>query len=367
VKHLSAILFPGTIRQKSLMLREKLMTFHDQPRSPLLRLLVITEPNAPADWFTRTLNPTYDVADGVLGLRSVMVNLYFVRIPGGENRWVLIDAGLPISGPAIRQTIDRELGGKPPEAILLTHGHFDHTGVLKTLADEWDVPVYAHTLELPFLNGTASYAPPDPWVGGSLALTSPMYPRGPVDVRDHLQPLPEDGLVPLLDDWRWVHTPGHSPGHVSFFRERDRTLIAGDAFVTTRQEHLSSVLAQTQILCGPPRYFTHDWGQAEESVKQLAALEPEVAATGHGKPMRGEELREQLNRLATEFSSQIPTGGRYAEEPVIYDEKGPEQVPAAKPIPRAAIAIGVGIAVAGVIGLAAAVAADEQTRRQRGD
>ena len=56
--------------------------------------------------------------------------------------------------------------GNRPAAILLTHGHFDHVGALKTLAEEWDVPVYAHTLELPYLTGRSSYPPPDPSVGG---------------------------------------------------------------------------------------------------------------------------------------------------------------------------------------------------------
>jgi glyoxylase-like metal-dependent hydrolase (beta-lactamase superfamily II) len=309
--------------------------------------------------FTRTLLPTFDVAPGVTGLRSMMVNVYFVSLADadGVGRWVLVDAGLPVSGHAIRSTAAKLFGdGMPPEAIFLTHGHFDHTGVLKTLAEEWDVPIYAHPMEFPYLNGGASYAPPDPWAGGGMAWSSPLYPRGPVDVKDRLRPFPADGTLPFLSQWQWIATPGHSPGHVSFYRDHDKTLIAGDAFVTTRQEYLSTVLAQTQIVCGPPMYFTHDWGLAEESVKTLAGIGIETAATGHGTPMRGEVLREQLNALAEDFRSQVPVGGRYADEPVVYDENGPEHVPAAKPIPRAAIAIGVGAAVLGVVGIAAAVA-----------
>ena len=310
--------------------------------------------------YTRNVGPQFDVAPGVVGLRSVMVNVYFVSLADadGVGKWVLIDAGLPISGQAIREAAAKSFGeGQPPEAIFLTHGHFDHTGVLKTLADEWAVPIYAHPMEHPYLTGRASYAPPDPWAGGSLAWTSVLYPRGPVDVSQRLQPFPVDGTLPLLSEWRWIATPGHSPGHVSFFRERDKTLIAGDAFVTTRQEYLSTVVAQTQLVCGPPMYFTHDWGAAEASVRTLAALEPETGATGHGTPMHGDALRGQLRTLAENFATQIPVGGRYADQPVVYDESGPEQVPAAKPIPPAAIAIGVGVAVLGFAGLAALTAA----------
>lgn len=330
----------------------------DAERSTVI--LMLTAPNAGrAVPFTRTIDPTFDVADGVVGLRSVMVNVFFVRLAGPDvgNRWVLVDAGLPISAHAIRSTAAKTFGeGAPPEAIILTHGHFDHTGVLKTLADEWDVPIYAHALEAPFLDGRAGYAPPDPWVGGALALTSPLYPRGPIDVRDRLRLLPADGSVPHLDEWCWVHTPGHSPGHVSFFRDRDRTLIVGDAFVTTRQEYLTSVLAQTQAVFGPPRYFTHDWGAAEQSVKMLAALEPEVAATGHGTQMRGEPLREQLDALASDFSREVPTDGRYARESVVYDENGPEHVPAAKPVPPLAYAVAVGVVIGGLLAAAAVIA-----------
>ena len=53
-----------------------------------------------------------------------------------------------------------------------------------------------------------------------------------------MQALPEDGSIPHLPDWEWIYTPGHSPGHVSFFREKDLTLIVGDAFVTVKQESL---------------------------------------------------------------------------------------------------------------------------------
>jgi glyoxylase-like metal-dependent hydrolase (beta-lactamase superfamily II) len=300
------------------------------------------------------------VTSDVVGLRSVMVNVYFISRPDGG--WVLVDAGLPISGPAIRATATKLFGDRRPDAILLTHGHFDHVGVLETLAAEWDVPVYAHPLEMPYLTGRSSYPPPDPWVGGGMSLTSPLYPRSPINLGRRAQHLPEDGSVPFLEEWRWVHTPGHSPGHVSFFRERDRVLIAGDAFVTTKQESLISVLAQTQHVFGPPQYFTHNFDAAESSVKQLAALDPEIAATGHGTPMTGERLRNQLNELAADFRHlAVPTTGRYVDSPVVADEDGPRVVPAAKPIPPA---VYVAAAGAAALLMAAIIAATAKTNDQ---
>jgi glyoxylase-like metal-dependent hydrolase (beta-lactamase superfamily II) len=181
------------------------------------------------------------------------------------------------------------------------------------LAEKWNAPVLAHEQELPFLNGTTAYPPADPTVGGGLmAAMSPLYPRGPIDVGRYLQALPEDGAVPGLPTWRWIHTPGHSPGHVSFWREADRTLIAGDAFITTRQESAYSVVTQKPEMHGPPKYYTPDWENAHLSVERLAALEPEAVITGHGPAMHGPEMLSALKLLARDFERiAVPEHGRY--------------------------------------------------------
>jgi glyoxylase-like metal-dependent hydrolase (beta-lactamase superfamily II) len=206
--------------------------------------------------------------------------------PGSESgNWVLVDAGLSISAPAILKAVAEWAGPESrPKAIVLTHGHFDHVGSLKALAEMWDVPVYAHRLELPYLTGQSKYPPPDPLAGGGMvALSSPLYSRGPFNFGDRVRPLPGDGSVPGMPGWQWIHTPGHAPGHVSFFREVDRFLIAGDAFVTTKQESAYSALTGRPIAVhGPPAYFTPDWHAAKNSVRALAHLRPEFAATGHG-------------------------------------------------------------------------------------
>ena len=99
------------------------------------------------------------------------------------------------------------------------------------LARRWDAPIYAHPLELPYLTGRSAYPPPDPTVGGgALALLSPLFSPGPFDFRPRMHPLPDDGSVPGMPGWRWVHTPGHTPGHVAFWREEDGALIAGERF-----------------------------------------------------------------------------------------------------------------------------------------
>jgi glyoxylase-like metal-dependent hydrolase (beta-lactamase superfamily II) len=117
-----------------------------------------------------------------------------------------------------------------------------------------------------------------------------------------------------MKGFKWIHTPGHSPGHVSLFRESDKTLIAGDAFSTVKQEYLNKVLTQEQEISGPPRYLTTDWKSAKESVIKLTTLKPTVAVTGHGLPMSGELLTESLQKLVKNFDEIAkPDYGRFVQ------------------------------------------------------
>ena len=299
---------------------------------------------------------TIPVTPDVACLQDVIVNVIFVGYPG--DRWVLVDTGMPYTAAKIEQAAERRYGrGRRPEAIILTHAHFDHVGALRTLAETWDAPVYAHRLELPYITGLSSYPPPDPTVGGGfVARLSPLFPRGPWDIGPRARPLPDDGSVPGMPAWRQVLTPGHSPGHVSFFRDSDRTLIAGDAFVTTRQESVLAALTQAPRINCPPAYVTHDWPAARESVGRLAALNPDNAVTGHGFPVRGEGLRRGLRWLSDHFDDEMPRDGRYVRETARFDERGPTYVPPPVPDPfpklvaTAAVTVGVAAVVAAAMG-----------------
>lgn len=291
------------------------------------------------------------VAPDVACLRSAIVNLCLYGnpgVPGGS--WVLIDAGMPGSASRIIRAAEEWIGpGARLAAIVLTHGHFDHVGSLRPLMDRWDVPVYAHKLELPYLTGRSSYPPPDPTVGGgAMAALARFYPRGPIDLGDRVQALPADGSVPEMPGWRWIHTPGHTPGHVSLFRDSDRTLIVGDAFVTTKQESATAVLTQRPELHGPPAYYTPDWESARRSVERLAALEPLRVATGHGPPLEGREMLFGLHALARNFERiAVPSRGRYVGQPAVADETGVVSLPppVSDPLPRVLLGVGVGLLV----------------------
>jgi glyoxylase-like metal-dependent hydrolase (beta-lactamase superfamily II) len=283
-----------------------------------------------------------EAARDVAFMRCAMVNVAAV---GNRSRWVLIDAGLPGYGPAIRRAAEARFGaGAAPEAIVLTHGHFDHVGSIDDLLSAWNVPVYAHRLELPYLTGRSPYPPPDPLVGrGAMAILSRLYPRGPIDLGARVQALPTDG-VPGAPEWRWIHTPGHTPGHVSLFRDRDRTLLSADALITTKQESLVAVLTQRCELHGPPAYYTQDWDRARDSVRALARLAPELLVAGHGQPWGGSDMRRQLDALVRRFDEvERPRFGRYVKQPAIANESGVVMLP---PDPLPAVLAGAGAMIA---------------------
>lgn len=142
---------------------------------------------------------------------------------------------------------------------------------------------------------------------------APNFPHKSINVGHRAVALPLDGSTPGLPGWKWIHTPGHTEGHVSFFRESNRTLIVGDAF-TTKQESLASVLTQQEQIKGPPAYLTTDCDAAEKSVERIKELKPQLAIPSHGLPMTGDELTRHLEILTHAFNNiAVPDQGRFVD------------------------------------------------------
>lgn len=298
---------------------------------------------------------TPNVGSGVWMMTDIFVNLYFVQ-DQESDRWVLVDTGTALASSRIKKMADKLFGKETrPEAIILTHGHFDHAGSVKELAAAWDVNVYAHPMELPYLTGRSSYPPAEPAVGGGLiAWMSGLLPLTPIDIHQYVRPLPQDGKVPGLSGWKWLHTPGHAPGHVSLFREADGLLLAGDALATTKAESAFATLSKQEQLSGPPAFVVYDWAAAGKSVRELSGLQPQTIASGHGPVLQGEDLPEKLNKLADNFQRlSVPNQGRYKDRPAVVGSGGVVSVPPKTESPYpAALKIAGLVSVAGLAMLA---------------
>lgn len=209
----------------------------------------------------------------------------------------LVDTGTCRDLPLLLAAIG-ELGLNPEvcRSILLTHGHCDHAGNAAYFATRYGAKVYAHAAEQPFLETAQTYAPVGLRIlGPSGVLFSLGEVYWPVQ-RFSLDTLvsADDVIATPAGNWRVLHTPGHTPGHVSYFRESDHTLLSGDAILTvmpyTRQAGLS--LAQP--------VFATDLTQARHSAHQLVALAPRLLLPGHGAP-----LREDTAARLTDFAARL--------------------------------------------------------------
>jgi len=293
-----------------------------------------------------------DIAPGIACLPVYIVNVYFVGEPG--QPWVVVDTGTPGSTRKILAAAEARYGKDArPQAILLTHGHTDHVGCAAALADFWNVPIYAHPLELPYLTSKSKYPPKDPTVGGAMALMSRVFPMNMTNLDTWVESLPEGGAVPFLTEWEWFWTPGHTPGHVAYFRKSDRALLAGDAFATVNSASFRALLTQKPEISLPAASFTCDWQAADESVQLLAGLHPSVIACGHGVPISAPTLPDDLNRFADNFTP--PAHGRYAGSPARTNKNGIVSVPPPVPDPfprQTTVIAGAAMLLAGAIALA---------------
>jgi glyoxylase-like metal-dependent hydrolase (beta-lactamase superfamily II) len=256
-----------------------------------------------------------EIAPGVycmeVGKSISRSNVYFVL--SGPS-WVLIDTASANCGRLIRKTAESLFGSNTrPASILLTHDHPDHAGSALELALMWDCPVYIHPDELPIatirnLSTIEKYANPlDRWIILPLLRTMPRrrieLMLSKESLKDVAQAYDPGTDIPDIPDWQCIPTPGHTPGHVAFFRTSDRVLITGDAVVTVDlNSFLGFLLWCSRIskhkVSGPPWYSTWNRRAAKESIAILADLEPRVLASGHGMPMTGADIARELHAFA---------------------------------------------------------------------
>ena len=207
-----------------------------------------------------------ELADGVWHL-----NTFF--FPNGVNAFligdVLVDAGTRRSGKGIL----RDLEGHTVNAHALTHAHPDHQGASHEVCTALGIPYWVpegdvEPAENPELIGERQ---PDHFVAQFFARVF----TGPAHKVDRV--LVEGDEVA---GFKVIATPGHSAGHVVYWRESDAVLIIGD------------VLNNMDVVTGipglrlPKDFLTPDPDQNRRSAKKLAGLEPKLVLFGHGGPLR---------------------------------------------------------------------------------
>jgi glyoxylase-like metal-dependent hydrolase (beta-lactamase superfamily II) len=232
-------------------------------------------------------------------------NVYLVR---AGSSWVLVDAGWAQDAGRIRSAVRSVLGSETaPAAILLTHVHPDHAGAARELAAEWGCPVVVHPDEIPIATGdfdamTRYAGPMDRWLILPVMRLIGRRRREAVleagSLAGTVRSLGPDGLIPGIEGWRWVHTPGHTPGHVAYVRARDRVVISGDALLTLRVNDAAGFLWGRQGLSAPPWYTTWDRQAAHASIRAIADLEPSALAGGHGRPLTGAGTAAAVSEFA---------------------------------------------------------------------
>lgn len=205
------------------------------------------------------------LAEGVWmlgGFPRNAINIYLV----GET---LIDAGTKQA----QGRIVRQLDGRKLSAHALTHAHPDHQGASHAICKRFGVPLWCGRDDVPAVEHAGGVV--NPKAPGWLNWLQERFWTGPP--HPVARALSEGDEV---EGFTVLESPGHSRGHIAFWRERDRVLILGDVL------NNMNVLTGMPGLHQPPEMFTPDPVRNRASARRLAALRPQLVCFGHGAPLR---------------------------------------------------------------------------------
>lgn len=218
-----------------------------------------------------------------------------------ENDVILVDAGLPGQVPAFREEFAK--AGVPFDRlnrIIVTHQDLDHIGGLREVLDSVSgkVEVVSHEVEAPYIQGDA--APTKMGKLQDLLKVVPEQKRPQIQAlmqsmkvgyeRLHVtvdRTVVHDEELPFCGGVTVIHTPGHTPGHISLYLRSGNVLVTGDA-----------LFCEGGRLVLPPAFFCSDPALAKESLKKLAAYDVETAVCYHGGV-----CKDDVNRRIAELAS----------------------------------------------------------------
>jgi hydroxyacylglutathione hydrolase len=208
-----------------------------------------------------------------VSIRRVAEDVFHIPLTprDGVNAYLLGDVVVDAGTKGSAKRLIKALHGHAIGAHALTHAHRDHAGGSQRLVEAYDVPVWVGERDREAVE-TGSPPAPETWAAPAVARL------GGFDAVRVARALREGD--DLGHGFTVLATPGHSDGHVAFWRELDRTLVLGDVLFNL---HL---LTTVRGLHEPPRILTRDPRRNRESARRLAALEPELTLFGHGPPLR---------------------------------------------------------------------------------
>jgi glyoxylase-like metal-dependent hydrolase (beta-lactamase superfamily II) len=219
-----------------------------------------------------------ELADGVWQLSGFPPNAINVYVIGD----VLIDAATRRGG----RRILRQLEGRAVTVHALTHAHPDHQGASREVCQALGIPFW-----VPEDDADAAEDP------SLIKERQPDHPLARFFYRTMVGPGHKvDRTLRDGDEvagFRVLDTPGHSAGHVSFWRESDGVLILGDVL------NNMDVLTGIPGLREPKPYLTPDPEQNRRSIRRLGELQPSLVLFGHGAPLRN-------SRKFAEFCGRVP-------------------------------------------------------------
>jgi glyoxylase-like metal-dependent hydrolase (beta-lactamase superfamily II) len=239
---------------------------------------------------------SFSISEGASGVWQVRLPWVVAYILSDGNSWSLVDSGIRWDrGRLLKAIASLGLRTADCHSVLLTHGHCDHAGNAAFFADRCNAPLHAHADERIFIETQRTYIPRGRRAlsaqGLMFAAAEVVWPvrRRKVDIALH----EGDAVDTPAGTWRVLHTPGHTPGHISFYRESDRVLLSGDAIINVIP------FKRVEGLTLPQAIFSADTALARQSAKRLAELAPQTLLPGHGRPIC-ENVAARLRDLVAE-------------------------------------------------------------------
>ncbi len=222
-----------------------------------------------------------EILKGVHYADGSNANCYLLEEADGSL--TLIDAGMQSDGKKVLEYITTKMMRKPSDVktIVLTHCHVDHIRGAAALRAATGAAVAVHESDADFVSGKARYPSPGGAIGLLFKLMSPFFHATPVEPGLRLREKDRVGRLTVL------HTPGHTPGSISLYDERDKVLFVGDTARFLKGK-----------LQGPPPRFTPDMGQAKVSIERLSRLDFDVLLSGHGVPLKSEDAPKMMTELS---------------------------------------------------------------------